>query len=653
MASKRVAAGCIAGIIALLAALCAFFAPSALAVTPVTTPDGLWTWAQPLPHGYPAYGGIASPTPGTLFVATTTPYPLVTRDGGASWSWEQSITSVPGFANLSGLTFVSAQEGWAWGSDAKVSTGMLLHTTDGGASWQLSLTVPAPFLAARFADPSTGWVEAQDGDYATLYTTTDGGRSWSSAIALPQEYSSSFTALVVPQGGQRALLFWTLLSAGDQGDLVGTRVWRTTDGGLTWSAPTLIKGAWIRNAAFSSAEQGWAVEDGNRLWGTSDGGASWQKVQTAPAGWTFQDVATVGSDVWAVGSGGALHSADGGKSWSRLPGLAGARVSFSSTQDGWITAAGKYLHTVDGGRTWPVVSPGSPTTFNELAAVPGGTVWGVGNGCVLKSTDVGRHWKRLTRPFGLVAVAALSARQAWAVGEKGRILHTADGGAHWTKQTSGVKVNLSHVVFVDARHGWASGDKGTLVRTIDGGRHWLHQHVHAAGSASIGPLSFADDRHGLALADLLHARMLRTSNGGRTWSVSKLPIDSDRPTAAMLLDATHALLIAFNPITIDPTVGHNAHFWTTGDGGATWQRGTDLPSGDLYESIARSGAQLCAVGSFGSVATSKDGGGAWSSTMPAGSLSEMSSVQFVGTKTLMIACQFGVLTRDLGTAPLR
>jgi photosystem II stability/assembly factor-like uncharacterized protein len=642
------AASRIAAVIVSVTALFAFIAPSALATTPVTTPDGLWTWAQPLPHGYPAFGGIASPTPGTLFVASTTPYPLLTRDGGASWSWEQSITSVSGFANLGGLMFVSAQEGWAWGSDTKANTGMLLHTTDGGASWQLSLTVPTSFLSARFADPSTGWVEAQDGDFATLYTTTDGGQSWSSALSVPEEYSSGYTALVVPQGGSRALLFWTLLSAGDQGDLVGTRIWRTSDGGLTWSAPTLLKGAQIRNAAFASPEQGWAVEEGNRLWGTSDGGASWQVVQTAPAGWTLQDVASVGSDIWAVSSGGSLHSADGGKSWSKLPGLAGARVSFADPQDGWITVAGKYLHTTDGGRTWAVVCPGSPTAFDELTAVSGGTVWAVGGGYILKSRDVGRHWKRLTRPFGLVAVAALNAKQAWAVGKKGRILHTADGGTHWTRQTSGVKVNLGHVVFADARYGWAAGAKGTLLRTIDGGRHWLAKRIHAAGSATIGQLSFADDRHGLALASLLHARLLKTSNGGRTWSLSQLPIDSDRPTAAIMLDATHALLIAFNP-----TVADHAHFWTTSDGGATWQQGTDLPGADLYGAVARSGAQLCAVGSFGNVATSKDGGATWSSTMPAGSLSEMSSVQFVGPKTLMIACDFGLLTRDLNTAPLR
>jgi hypothetical protein len=115
-----------------------------------------------------------------------------------------------------------------------------------------------------------------------------------------------------------------------------------------------------------------------------------------------------------------------------------------------------------------------------------------------------------------------------------------------------------------------------------------------------------------------------------------------------MLDATHALIVAFNP-----TLADHAHFWTSSDGGATWQRGTDLPSADIYGAIARLGAQLCAVGSFGSVATSKDGGASWSSTMPAGSLSEMSSVQFVGTKTLMIACDFGVLTRDLSLASLR
>ena len=77
------------------------------------------------------------------------------------------------------------------------------------------------------------------------------------------------------------------------------------------------------------------------------------------------------------------------------------------------------------------------------------------------------------------------------------------------------------------------------------------------------------------------------------------------------------------------------------------EKANDLPPRNL----ARCGSALCAVSSFGSVATSPNGGATWSyDDTPAGY--GMSSVQFVGSDTLMIAGDLGVLSRNLTTAPL-
>jgi photosystem II stability/assembly factor-like uncharacterized protein len=620
----------------------AILAQPAVAAPPLTSPDGLWTWSRPLPHGYPA-NSISAAAPGKLFVASTVSDLLATTDGGASWSWSRT-SAVPGLAGgLDGVQFVSAAEGWAWGADTTLQNEMLLHTTDGGATWQSNLTVPAEpgALLIRFAGPLSGWAVAPDGEINTLYHTTDGGQTWGAPLDAPSSDYNTFGTLA-PQGGQRAVLMETVWSTGSgNGDIVGTQVWRTTDGGATWSAPTMLKGPELDHATFSSATNGWATgyswpSGAGWLWRTTDGGANWHKVRRAPG---YATVTTVGNDVWVVGNG-ALHSSDGGKEWQERPGLSGS-VTFSDPLHGWLANGATYSYTTDGGRTWHRVTSPSTAGVAKLAAVPGGTVWGAA-GHVIKSPDGGGHWRSVTKRR-VTAVAAVSARQAWAVGVKGLVIHTVDGGHHWTLQPTGVTVFLRDVFFVDARHGWAGGGN-TLLRTVDGGRHWAHRREAIGTLSGITALDFADARHGIALTSNGSGVILVTSDGGRSWTTTRLSVAKDRPTAVTMEDPSHALLIAYPSSSIDP-----ATTFTTTDGGKTWQQGADLPDRDRYGSIARSGSLLCAVGH--GVATSRNDGATWAyDGAPTGG--GLTSVQFVGADTLMIAGFYGVLTRNLTTAPL-
>ena len=636
--------------------LAATLAPPATA-TPFTSPDGLWTWSRPLPHGYPA-NSISAPAPGELFVASsvsdflTTAGSasdlLATTDGGANWTWSRT-SAVPGFATPDGVQFVSPTEGWAWGGDTTGKDEMLLHTTDAGTTWQSSLTIPAPqerSATVRFAGPLSGWVVTGYNNF-TLHTTTDGGQTWSGPLTVPDGDGNDFAALA-PQGAGNAVVFETVYSAGySNGDIVGTSVVRTTDGGATWLTPTTLKGADIHDASFSSANVGWAGDD-SWLWRTTDGGASWHKLRRL----SYPDVTVTCDGIWAISGligrsvpNQALHSADGGATWHVVPGVVGTRVAFADPLDGWSVAGATYRHTTDGGKTWHLVTPASRPGVGSLVAVAGETVWGAA-GRVIKSNDGGRHW-RYTTKRRTSAVAAVSARQAWAVGRKGLVLHTSDGGHRWTVQPSAVTVNLHVVFFVDARHGWASGGN-TLLRTVDGGRHWTHSRTAITGVVS--QLDFADAGHGIALLSAANRRFgfLVTSSGGRTWTMKHLPISTDLPSAVIMLDSSHALITAW------PGGGDVSHSWMSADSGKTWQRGADVPGAaliDRYVSIARSGSLLCAVSSFGSVATSSNDGATWSyDDTPAGY--GMNSVQFVGSDTVMIAGGLGVLTRNLTTAPL-
>ena len=72
----------------------------------------------------------------------------------------------------------------------------------------------------------------------------------------------------------------------------------------------------------------------------------------------------------------------------------------------------------------------------------------------------------------LLGVSFVDANIGTAVGDAGTILRTPDGGATWTRQTSGTINALLGVSFVDANIGTAVGWHGTILRTTNGGVTW-------------------------------------------------------------------------------------------------------------------------------------------------------------------------------------
>lgn len=92
----------------------------------------------------------------------------------------------------------------------------------------------------------------------------------------------------------------------------------------------------------------------------------------------------------------------------------------------------------------------------------------------------------------LCDVSFTDPQHGWAVGDFGVILHTDDGGQHWSPQASGVTCTLTSVCFVDARIGWAAGgmafpylhdSTGLVLSTRDGGASWLREPAMVPASA--------------------------------------------------------------------------------------------------------------------------------------------------------------------------
>lgn len=116
----------------------------------------------------------------------------------------------------------------------------------------------------------------------------------------------------------------------------------------------------------------------------------------------------------------------------------------------------------------------------------------------------------------------------WAVGDRGVIWHTEDGGRNWQLQSSPVPCRLESVCFVDDRNGWIVGgwshpythkSTGVVLRTTDGGQHW--ERIPRVSLPALRRVKFFDLRTGWALGDAsatYSAGVLRTIDGGRSWS---------------------------------------------------------------------------------------------------------------------------------------
>ncbi len=195
----------------------------------------------------------------------------------------------------------------------------------------------------------------------------------------------------------------------------------------------------------------------------------------------------------------------------------------------------------------------------------------------------------------LWGVAFESATTGYAVGARGTVMRTTDGGASWTdvSDRDALDETIREVEVVAPGTLVAVTEPGRILRSTDGGETWI-EIAHPA-TESLRELTQVD---GVLTVLGYLSEVLRSTDGGLTWSLLTSP-GATGLKGQYWFDADRGIVVG------------NSLARETVDGGVTW---TDLPGGAATsascEAIDFAGDEGVIVGEFSSWRT-RDGGVSW------------------------------------------
>jgi photosystem II stability/assembly factor-like uncharacterized protein len=382
--------------------------------------------AAPAPESTPAAAPESTPT------AAPTPFArLHWRELGPAVAGGR-VTAVVGTARDPKLYYLGAAAGGVW------------KTQNGGETWTPVFDhEPFSSIGALAIDPTndqTVWAGTgetnprNDVTYGGgIYKTTDGGKTWSAAGLADTLQISSIA--IDPRNPKTVIV-------GAMGDFFADSpargIFRTTDGGRTW-AQTLSAGP--RSGVSDLAMD---PKDPNVLYA-----GVWQ-FRRQP--WTFESGGP---------ADGLYRSSDGGVTWTKL--------------------VGHGLPDPPMGRIGLAIAPSEPRRVYALIESSAGVLW--------RSDDAGANWLLVSkdtladqRPFYFTHLAVDPGKpdHVYAVSEM--LAESKDGGKTFKETADDVHVDY-HAMWIapnDASR-MITGEDGGYALTVDAGNHWSFSRNLAIG----------------------------------------------------------------------------------------------------------------------------------------------------------------------------
>lgn len=180
----------------------------------------------------------------------------------------------------------------------------------------------------------------------------------------------------------------------------------------------------------------------------------------------------------------------------------------------------------------------------------------------------------------LRGVSAVSERVGWASGSASTVLRTTNGGATWRKlNVTGDALDFRDIDAIDAQTAYVlsigNGAASRIYKTTDAGATWTLQFQNKDPKAFLDAMSFWDANNGVAFGDSINGQLyiLLTDNGGETWSrlaVSRLPPALENE-GAFAASGTNIAVFGKTHAWIGTGAGAKARVLRTTDRGRSWE----------------------------------------------------------------------------------
>lgn len=395
-----------------------------------------------------------------------------TSDGGNTWTHIFFLDAYYGGSSMYGIYFQDNNIGYATGE-----RGRIVKTTDGGTTWTAQSKNYNDFNDLKIFDSGTGF--ARSGN--KYYKTTDFGDNWS-YISTVNHFSYCNGFYFVNENIGYSIGGGTNSPSGD--------VFKTTDGGITWSQLNIYVDEGLTSVFFIDENVGFI-----------SGGFNQRKV---------------------------MKTTNGGATWTQVFNQAFGQIQFINNQIGYAQRVGYsngiMYKTVDGGNTWNI-SIDVDEEINAFDFVDEDNGYFVGDqGLIYKTNDGGANWEELEIPYDWYTQVNFQTKNiGFLADEDGKLYKTENGGLDWEYLTQQYTINSMALV----------NDK-----------------IYTAGTN--GKIYRSDINYATIILHVNAAENITNSSAGLTGNVASNGDSISNIQFEYSLDYSFSTIVATTPGTVDP-----------------------------------------------------------------------------------------------------